>query len=115
MKEYIKLEPEEKVDKSYPSEDVPDEENSLAGGRHVIPEAWPRSGEIEFRNVTVRYGSDGSNALTDVNLKIKAGERVAVVGRTGSGKTTVSFNKNSPIDAVAKFLHIVDIIPSPLH
>lgn len=57
---------------------------------HVIPRNWPRSGEIEFRNVTIRYDLDGPDILTDINLRVKAGERVAVVGRTGSGKSTVS-------------------------
>ena len=64
------------------SEEVVDEE-------HVIPKNWPRSGEVEFRNVTIRYDLDGPDILTDVNLKFKAGERVAIVGRTGSGKSTV--------------------------
>lgn len=57
---------------------------------HVVPKSWPTTGEIEFRNVTIRYDPDGPDVLTDVNLKFKAGERVAVVGRTGSGKSTVS-------------------------
>lgn len=58
----------------------------------MIPNGWPQSGEIEFRNVTVRY-EDGPNILTDINLKFKAGERVAIIGRTGSGKTTVSLEQ----------------------
>jgi ABC-type bacteriocin/lantibiotic exporter with double-glycine peptidase domain len=40
--------------------------------------------------VTIRYDPNEPDILTDVNLKFKAGERVAVVGRTGSGKSTVS-------------------------
>lgn len=51
---------------------------------------WPRTGEIEFRNVTIRYDPEGPNILTDINLKFKAGQRVAIIGRTGSGKSTVS-------------------------
>ena len=90
VKEYIKLKPEEKDDESYSSEAGTDEEN----WGQAIPEGWPWSGEIEFRNITVRYGSDGRNALTDVNLKINTGERVAIIGRTGSGKTTVRLDKN---------------------
>lgn len=58
----------------------------------VIPKNWPRSGEIEFRDVTIRYDPDGPDILSNINLKFKAGERVAVVGRTGSGKSTVRYN-----------------------
>lgn len=45
-------------------------------------------GEIEFRDLTFRYRDDLPYALQDVNLKIRPGESVALVGRTGSGKTT---------------------------
>jgi ABC-type transport system involved in cytochrome bd biosynthesis fused ATPase/permease subunit len=40
--------------------------------------------------VTVRYDIDGPDILTNINLKLRTGERVAVIGRTGSGKSTVS-------------------------
>jgi ABC-type multidrug transport system fused ATPase/permease subunit len=81
----VKLDPEGKDDKVSPAEGEYSDNSS-----EVIPKNWPRSGEVEFRNVTIRYDPDGSNILTDVNLKFKAGERVAIVGRTGSGKSTVS-------------------------
>jgi len=45
------------------------------------------AGEIEFRDVTVSYGS--GPVLDAVNLRIRAGETVAVVGHTGSGKSTL--------------------------
>jgi ABC-type multidrug transport system fused ATPase/permease subunit len=86
VKEYVKLESEVKDDKPYPEEEGEYSDNAS----EVIPKDWPRSGEIEFRNVTIRYDSDGPNILTDLNLKFRTGERVAIVGRTGSGKSTVS-------------------------
>ncbi|TFB03632.1 ATP-binding cassette transporter abc4 [Trichoderma ghanense] len=95
VKEYVKLEPEGKDDATYPEEGQFADDDS-----HVIPKDWPRSGEIEFRNVTIRYDPDGPNILTDVNLKFKAGERVAVVGRTGSGKSTL-------VLSLLRFTHIV--------
>ena len=46
-------------------------------------------GNIEFRNVSFTY-PDGTVALKDVNLKIRAGSTVTIVGEEGSGKSTVS-------------------------
>lgn len=44
--------------------------------------------EIEFKNVSFKYPNTESYALQNINLKIKNGEHLAVVGRNGSGKTT---------------------------
>lgn len=79
------MEPEEQGDAPYAEAGQYTDNES-----HVVPKDWPRCGEIEFRDVTVRYDAQGPNILTGVNLKFRAGERVAVVGRTGSGKSTVS-------------------------
>ncbi len=47
-------------------------------------------GEIEFRNVNFRYYKNTDEAvLSDVNLKIKAGSTVGIIGSTGCGKTTL--------------------------
>ncbi len=45
-------------------------------------------GEIEFKDVTFEYEND-LPIIKDFNLKIKAGEKVALIGHTGSGKTTI--------------------------
>ena len=46
-------------------------------------------GNIEFKNVSFGYGEGRDSVLTNFNLKIKAGENVALVGPSGGGKTTV--------------------------
>lgn len=46
-------------------------------------------GRLKFDNVDVRYHADGKKALDGFNLDIRKGERVALVGRSGSGKSTV--------------------------
>ena len=46
-------------------------------------------GRIAFENVTFRYPQGAENALEKVSFKIAAGERVGIIGRVGSGKTTV--------------------------
>jgi ATP-binding cassette subfamily B protein len=48
------------------------------------------NGKIEFRNVQFTYGHTGITALKDFNLNIEPGQKVAIVGRTGSGKSTVA-------------------------
>lgn len=46
------------------------------------------NGDISFKDVSFSYGS--TNVLHDINLDIKAGETVALMGETGSGKTTLT-------------------------
>ncbi|MBQ3956166.1 MAG: ABC transporter ATP-binding protein, partial [Clostridia bacterium] len=47
-------------------------------------------GGIEFKSLTFRYPGAANDALSDVSLNIKPGESVGIVGRTGSGKTTLA-------------------------
>jgi ATP-binding cassette subfamily C protein LapB len=46
-------------------------------------------GQIAFENVTFRYPQGAENALEKVSFKVAPGERVGIIGRVGSGKTTV--------------------------
>ncbi len=46
-------------------------------------------GDIEFRNLTFRYPDGEFDVLSNVSFKINAGEFVGIVGKTGSGKTTL--------------------------
>ncbi len=46
-------------------------------------------GEIEFKNLTFRYPDGEYDVLKNASFKIEAGESVGIVGKTGSGKTTV--------------------------
>lgn len=49
----------------------------------------PIVGEIEFRNLTFRYHANDEPVLHNINLRVPAGQTVAFVGRTGSGKSTL--------------------------
>ncbi len=46
-------------------------------------------GEIEFKNVSFSYPGDDTEVLTDINIHIKQGESIALVGASGTGKTTI--------------------------
>ena len=50
----------------------------------------PLNGKIEFRDVSFTYPATGIEALKHINLTIKAGERLAIIGRTASGKSTIA-------------------------
>jgi len=47
-------------------------------------------GQIEFKNVSFTYPDTGIEALKDINFEIKPGKTLAIVGRTGSGKSTIA-------------------------
>jgi ATP-binding cassette, subfamily B, multidrug efflux pump len=47
-------------------------------------------GKVEFRNVNFTYPHTGIHALKDFNLTIQKGEKIAVIGKTGSGKSTIA-------------------------
>ncbi len=63
--------------------DEPTEEDT---GRKTLNHV---SGSLKFENIDVQYSQETRKALDNFNLEIQAGERVALVGRSGSGKTTV--------------------------
>ncbi|KAH9424705.1 Multidrug resistance-associated protein 7 [Dermatophagoides pteronyssinus] len=50
---------------------------------------WPSKGNIRFDNVSMRYRSDLPLALKNISFEIHPGEHVAIVGRTGSGKSSI--------------------------
>lgn len=51
--------------------------------------SWPSRGEIEFRNVCMRYRPDSDLALRRVSFKLKGGTTLGICGRTGAGKTSL--------------------------
>ncbi|RKT00900.1 ABC transporter ATP-binding protein [Chryseobacterium defluvii] len=53
-------------------------------------ENYPIKGDIEFRNVSYVYPNTGIKALDNLSFTIKAGESLAIMGKTGSGKSTIA-------------------------
>jgi ATP-binding cassette subfamily B protein len=57
--------------------------------RADVAPATDIKGDVEFRNLSFVYPDGNEEVLSDVSFAIKAGENVGIIGRTGSGKTTV--------------------------
>lgn len=82
-------------------------------GEDEVPSInWPRSGRVELRNISASYGAeedaDGDEApqlaLRDISVVINSGEKIAICGRTGSGKSSL----------VGFLLKLLDSHPSPV-
>jgi ATP-binding cassette, subfamily B, multidrug efflux pump len=48
------------------------------------------SGDVEFDNVTLRYGDDENEALYNISFKARPGQTIGLIGSTGSGKTSIT-------------------------
>ena len=67
-----------------------DEKLDLSDENAENPEKLVNSGEIEFRNVSFRYYKNSEEKVLDnINLKIKSGSTIGIIGSTGCGKTTL--------------------------
>ncbi len=56
--------------------------------RLEVPKEWPQFGRIVFDRVSCRYRKDLPSVLQDVSFVVEPGERVALCGRTGAGKSS---------------------------
>ncbi|KAJ7730238.1 P-loop containing nucleoside triphosphate hydrolase protein, partial [Mycena maculata] len=54
------------------------------------PAHWPSSGELIVQNLSARYSEDSTNILHGLSFTVKSGQRIGVVGRTGSGKSSLT-------------------------
>ena len=68
---------------------IPREENSEEKLKCIASKKWPSRGEIVFENVSFKYDVNLPYTLEEISVKINAGEKVGIVGKTGSGKSTI--------------------------
>lgn len=54
-----------------------------------VSHSWPTEGKIEFRNVKMRYRENLDYAIKNFSHTFEAGKKTAIVGRSGSGKSTI--------------------------
>jgi ATP-binding cassette subfamily B protein len=73
-------------------------------------------GDVEFRNVEFSYGAGRAHVLSGLSFRVKAGETVAIVGRTGAGKTTIAslLGRFFPVDKGMIFVDGVDVNDLPV-
>ena len=57
---------------------------------HEPPKDWPQNGAIRVEHLTLRYAPDLPAVIRDVSFEVRPSEKVAVVGRTGAGKSTIA-------------------------
>lgn len=50
---------------------------------------WPAKGEVVFKNLSMRYNANSKPVLKNINFSIKPGEKVALLGKSGSGKSSI--------------------------
>ncbi|KIK58469.1 hypothetical protein GYMLUDRAFT_45326 [Collybiopsis luxurians FD-317 M1] len=56
------------------------------------PAYWPATGELRVENLSARYSLEGPEVLHQLSFHIKSGERIGIVGRTGSGKSSLALS-----------------------
>jgi ATP-binding cassette subfamily C (CFTR/MRP) protein 1 len=88
----------------------------------IIPDnrpasSWPSKGEIDVRALEVRYRPDLPPVLCGISVRVNAGERVGIVGRTGAGKSTIMTSLFRLVEASSGSILIdgVDISKIGLH
>ena len=67
--------------------EVLDEKSDLANGENPVMEV--KDGAVKFNNVSFAYKKDGEKALENINLDIKSGETIGIIGGTGSAKSSL--------------------------
>jgi ATP-binding cassette subfamily C (CFTR/MRP) protein 1 len=55
-----------------------------------LNQSWPNEGKIQFKHYNLKYNPDNEFVLNDINVEIKPGEKIGIVGRTGAGKSTLT-------------------------
>lgn len=54
-----------------------------------LPEEWPSTGKLEFRNVFYKYFKEAEPVLRGLSFVIQPKEKIGIVGRTGAGKSSL--------------------------
>uniref|UniRef100_A0AAQ5XS94 ATP-binding cassette, sub-family C (CFTR/MRP), member 3 n=1 Tax=Amphiprion ocellaris TaxID=80972 RepID=A0AAQ5XS94_AMPOC len=70
---------------------------------------WPMQGNVEFNDYSVRYREGLDLVLKNITLKVKGGEKIGIVGRTGAGKSSMTLCLFRLLEAAAGEITIDDV------
>ena len=73
---------------------------------------WPAHGQITFKNYSTQYREGLDPVLKDINLSIKAREKIGVVGRTGAGKSSLTLSLFRIIEPIGGNIRCVGVLRS---
>ncbi|XP_055853767.1 ATP-binding cassette sub-family C member 10 [Episyrphus balteatus] len=92
------------------------EEEPNAGGSADPPFGWPSQGVLAFKQVQLRYREHLTPALVNLSFQTAAFERIAIVGRTGAGKSSIiaALLRVAPLNAGEISLDCVNLKTLPL-
>lgn len=82
--------------------------------KHRPPISWPAHGAVSFNNYSTRYRPGLDLVLKNINLHIKAHEKVGVVGRTGAGKSSLTMALFRIIEPAEGYISIDDLNTSSI-
>ncbi|XBI07394.1 hypothetical protein VPH35_135307 [Triticum aestivum] len=68
--------------------DIPSEAAEVTEDNRPLPD-WPQNGNVEIRHLKIRYREDAPLVLHGITCNFEGGDKIGIVGRTGSGKTTL--------------------------
>ncbi|KAJ4473750.1 metal resistance protein YCF1 [Lentinula aciculospora] len=92
-------------------------EAPLEHADQAVPQPWPTSGAVEFRQYSTKYRPELDLVLKKINLNIEPSEKIGIVGRTGAGKSSLLlalFRIIEPVEGTI-FIDGVDITKIGLH
>ena len=81
-------------------------QENLEGENLKEGEQWPKTGELKFKKTVAKYRPGTQDVLRELDLTIKGGEKVGVVGRTGAGKSTLSMAMTRIIELTSGSIEI---------
>lgn len=88
----------------------------LPGGQDFFDSQWPKTGNISFEDVYLRYRPNTDLVLKGLNFDIQGGHKVGIVGRTGAGKSTIAMGLTRIVEIEKGSIKIdgIDIQSIPL-
>ncbi|KAH7363298.1 P-loop containing nucleoside triphosphate hydrolase protein [Plectosphaerella cucumerina] len=72
-------------------------------------QAWPHNGRVEFRNVSARHRPGLPDSLNSISFSVNPGEKVAIIGRTGAGKSSMVLALLKLMDQTAGQILVDDV------